>query len=469
MQRVKKQYRDGCRSSHLHLSHRWRITINIPLSQSLFSLSLSLSSPFRFFFLPLRNCRWCLSRDLKRHRSSPNADRKVITIVIRIFSPSTSHHHLSHSSTLFYLLPPSQSPQIPAQLRLPAAPPTRCAPYSPAPPSFSSNELPYSPLNMAANQPLEERVEKPEVPELSKDTVRKVNVLDRQFQKVSLQLQGRQIVALRPQIAERERLVESTELKKDFWPRVLQGSQRLEEYLTGADVDIVSYATKVDIEFIELNDNGEGEPRSFRLTIHFAPNPYFTNTQLVKEFYWRKRLVLTAKGKTRFEEGYASTPVAVDWKENRDASRGLMKAVMDLFNAERAAPGKKRTELPEYTALGERLAENAQAAELEVDEDDRQDLDALSPAGVTFFAFFAFRGLDVTAEQSAEAVKADEERYQKMANGEDVDDEDDDEDDEDPDDDLEDVEIFQDGEEVAQIFAEDIWPNALKLYSKRPE
>jgi hypothetical protein len=322
---------------------------------------------------------------------------------------------------------------------------------------------------MSANQPLEERVEKPEV-EVSKATVRKVNVLDHKFHEASLRIQARQILTLRPLTDELHALVRDSELQKDFWSRVMQTSRRLEEYVTAVDADMLSYTTNVSLDFFDVNDQGEGDPRNFKLVLDFAPNPYFSNTQVAKPFYWRKKQITTAKGKTRFVEGYASEPLDFDWKENRDPSRGLIAAANELYKAELANKDKKRTDLPQYKKLGELLASQAEAADLDIDEDEAQDLSALSPAGVSFFAFFAFRGLDVTAEQSAAAVKADEERFQKMANGEDVDDEDDDDEDDDDDevDDLDDVEVFQDGEEVAQIFAEDIWPNALKLYSKHP-
>ncbi|KAL5364244.1 nucleosome assembly protein-domain-containing protein [Aspergillus floccosus] len=319
---------------------------------------------------------------------------------------------------------------------------------------------------MSGNQPLEERVQKPEV-EVSKATVRKVNVLDHKFHEASLRIQAQQILTLRPLTAELHALIRDSELQKDFWSRVMQTSRRLEEYVTAVDADMLSYTTNVSLDFFDVNDQGEGDPRNFKLVLDFAPNPYFTNTEVAKPFYWRKKQITTAKGKTRFVEGYASEPLDFDWKENRDPSRGLIAAANELYKAEQANKDKKRTDLPQYKKLGELLASQAEAADLDIDEDEAEDLSALSPAGVSFFAFFAFRGLDVTAEQSAAAVKADEERFQKMANGEDVDDEDDDEDDDDDEvDDLDDVEVFQDGEEVAQIFAEDIWPNALKLYTQ---
>ena len=102
-------------------------------------------------------------------------------------------------------------------------------------------------------------------------------------------------------------------------------------------------------------------------------------------------------------------------------------------------------------------------AELPEDEDE-------SPAGVSFFSFFGYRGRAISAEQNKEAVKEDEERWAKISNGEEVpEDDEDDEDDEDEDfellvDDLEDAEIFTDGEDLAIALAEDLGHNALKYY-----
>ena len=76
-----------------------------------------------------------------------------------------------------------------------------------------------------------------------------------------------------------------------------------------------------------------------------------------------------------------------------------------------------------------------------------------------------------SAEQNEQAVKEDEERWAKIAKGEEVpedDDEDEDDDEEDFDlvDDLEEAEVFPGGEDLAIAIAEDLWTNALKYYGE---
>lgn len=95
-----------------------------------------------------------------------------------------------------------------------------------------------------------------------------------------------------------------------------------------------------------------------------------------------------------------------------------------------------------------------------------QKIETSADASVSFFGLFAFvSGYRwVTAEESAEAKKKDQEQLAKIAAGEKIEEEEDDEDDEDPQD-YQETEVFPGGDEVATIIAEDMWPNALRYYS----
>jgi len=219
-----------------------------------------------------------------------------------------------------------------------------------------------------------------------------------------------------------------------------------------------------------VDEQGNGEPRSLRFTFEFhtgeEENPFFTNSQLVKEFYWRKQSIKTASGKIRTWEGLVSEPVRINWKKDMDLTKGLLDAACDLAEAEKKKGGE-RSKLPEYEALIKKL-EIAEAEAMDAEEEEDEDDEGIeSPAGTSFFAFFGYRGRDVSAEQSKEASKLDDERYAKILKGEVDDDEVDEEDDEDEllDDDLEDAEIFPDGEELAIAIAEDLWTDAMKYYS----
>ena len=243
----------------------------------------------------------------------------------------------------------------------------------------------------------------------------------------------------------------------------------IDEYILPTDAAVIGSSLKnMKVERFEVDAQGNGEPRSLRFTFDFhtseEENPFFTNSQLVKEFYWRKQSIKTSSGKVRTWEGLVSEPVRINWKKDMDLTKGLLDAACDLAEAEKKKKGGDRTKLPEYKALVKKL-EIAEAEAMNDDEDDEDDEEGIeSPAGTSFFAFFGYRGRDVSAEQNKEACKLDDERYAKILKGEQVDDEDEDDEDDELIDDLEDAEIFPDGEELAIAIAEDLWTDAMKYY-----
>lgn len=248
------------------------------------------------------------------------------------------------------------------------------------------------------------------------------------------------------------------------------------------DAAVISQCLKnFTVERFDVDENGNGgDPRSVRFIFDFATgdeNPYFTNAQLVKDFYYRTKVTKTPKGKRNVWEGYVSTPVRINWKKDQDLTNGLLDAACDLYEAEQKDKSVERIKLPEYDKLEKKIDEiEAQKDRLvgdeEEDADDENLLGTDSPAGTSFFAFFGYRGNEVTAEQSAEAEKDELERWQKIEKGEKVDDdEEDDEEDDDEDEDenevtIANVDAFTNGGDIVAALAEDLWPNALKYYGK---
>lgn len=289
----------------------------------------------------------------------------------------------------------------------------------------------------------------------------------------------KQIPALRSLYAKRNELVASKELQEaDFWPRVFSNAPgEIDEYILATDAAVIGQCLKnLTVERFEVDEQGNGgDPRSVRFVFEFAAgdeNPYFTDTKIVKDFYYRKSVTRSPKGKRRVWDGYVSAPVRINWKKDQDLTKGLLDATCDLYEAEQKDSSVDRVKLPEYEKLVKKL-EQVEAEAFTGDEADEADDDngiaASSPAGVSFFAWFGYRGGEATAEQSAAADKDELERWQKIEKGEKVEEEDDededDSDDEDEDEDsLEAAEVFPDGEDVAVALAEEVWPNALKLY-----
>lgn len=285
---------------------------------------------------------------------------------------------------------------------------------------------------------------------------------------------------LRPLYARRQELVKSKLENHDFWPRVFAAAPAdIDNSILSSDAEIIGTCLKnVNVERFELNDKGEGEPRSVRITFEFNQNPeniWIEDEKVVKTFYWRKQVTRTKKGKYQFWEGLISEPVRIHWKKDHDPTKGLLDAACNLFDAEKKAvaesgkklTGEERTKLAEY----EKLVSQVEKMELEAEKADGEDADDDIPDSTSFFAFFGYRGPDVAAEESAAAAKEDDERFAKVLKGETLDDEPDDEDDEDEDDEdgLEEAEIFPDGESLATDFADDLFPNALQYYREYGE
>ncbi|PYH45760.1 histone chaperone napB [Aspergillus saccharolyticus JOP 1030-1] len=311
------------------------------------------------------------------------------------------------------------------------------------------------------NQSLLERIQQPEV---SKETQRKIALVEQEFIKAELEQLRHSTLLLRPLFTKRSEVIDSPDLREIFWTRVmLNAPAEIEEAITMTDATILaSTLTNLTVERFEVDEKGNGEPRSFRLTFQFRDeNPYFTNKTLVKDFYWRKQVITTANGHKHHWDGLVSEPVRINWKEGQDPTKGLLDAACDLAEAEKKKNADTdRKELKEFEALMRKRDEVETAEEEPQDEDEEG-----SAAGLSFFAFFGYRGSDVTEEQSKAALKEEEEKYEKLRKGEAVEEkEDEDDEDDDLEDDFEFIEIFPGGEELAIAIAEDLWPNAMKYY-----
>lgn len=288
------------------------------------------------------------------------------------------------------------------------------------------------------------------------------------------------IVNLRPIFERRAAFVSSTPaIQAEFWRRVFAAAPaQVDSYVLPSDAEILGQSLRdLRVERFELDDKGAGEPRSVRFTFEFDPeeNIWFEGNQIVKDFYWRKEVKKTKNGKRVSWDGFISMPVRIPWKEGKDPTKGLLDAACDLAAAEEKAKSgesklsvEKRKGLEAYEKLVEKVAKLQADEEGDEGEDGEDPMTIQSPAGMSFFAWFGYRGKDITVEESRVAQKSDDERFEKMTKGEDVDlSDDDDEDDEfDDDDGLEDVEIFPDGEQLAAAISEELYPDAHKYYGK---
>lgn len=215
----------------------------------------------------------------------------------------------------------------------------------------------------------------------------------------------------------------------------------LDNFIAPSDAKIFAECFEtLEVTHFEIDDP-KGSPRSVSIKFGFAENEYFEDKTLEKKFWYRK---------SRDWEGLVSEPVKINWKKGKDATGGLTDAACKLAEAKKKAGSSKgsEAELPEYKKLATMIEESAETS-------------------ISFFAWFSYVSSYrwISAEESEEASKEDADRLAKLKNGEKVEEPEDE--DEDPID-YQETEVFPQGDEIATLIAEDLWPSAIKYYSKLP-
>jgi hypothetical protein len=244
----------------------------------------------------------------------------------------------------------------------------------------------------------------------------------------------------------------------NFWALVLeQAPMDIDEYIQPSDSAILLTSLKtLSVSRFELDaDEKKGDPRNIAIRFEFAENEHFEDTVLEKKFWWRQ-------SKDGFS-GLVSEPVEIRWKKGKDLTDGLLGLVKAVYDEQRAKPkqdAKDKKDKVELTDKQKALKEK---------------IDKTGMGGVSFFAWFGYIGEYVSAEESRESIEEEKEDRRKRKAGEKVakDDEDeemedDDEDEDDEDEEDDDLDIFPMGDAVAMAIADDLWPGALKYFSKLP-
>ena len=143
-----------------------------------------------------------------------------------------------------------------------------------------------------------------------------------------------------------------------------------------------------------------------------------------------------------------SEPVTINWKKGKDLTDGLLDLV---------AAANKSTLSEVRNEEGERETNDEQKALL-------KKIENTGMGGLSFFAWFGFIGRCVSAEESEQAYVKEREYRAKRKAGENVS-----VPEELRDEDLDfgmELEIFPDGDDLAVAFTEDLWPGAIKYFSK---
>lgn len=214
-----------------------------------------------------------------------------------------------------------------------------------------------------------------------------------------------------------------------FWPTVLaNGPEELQEVFVVDDVPFLEALKSMKVERPGIKTEAEGEPRSLKFTFHFDKNDLFEDKVITKTFEFRAG-----------EDGGAlvSTPVTFKWTDQakKKGVNQLLDLAHDLWKAERAftsgaVDAKERENLWQCQKLKEAL-------EKVMDSGD----------GLGFLNWFGYRGL-----AAATAVQAEDDQEQT-----------------DMPDEVEDLEIFPDGDDIAMVLAEELWPNVMDYFVRAQE
>ncbi|KAH7396238.1 NAP family protein [Pyrenochaeta sp. MPI-SDFR-AT-0127] len=269
-----------------------------------------------------------------------------------------------------------------------------------------------------------------------------LSVLETEFEDVELEIIRKAEALQAPLYKKRADFVANI---PHFWSLVFeQAPPEIDNFIQPSDSKVFAECFDTfEVSRFELDDP-KGSPRSFSLKFGFKENEYFEDKVLEKKFWFRK---------TKDWAGLVSEPVKINWKKGKDLTAGLTDAAYQL--------GEERKKLAINTANGEARKKEAKTKAY---KELSQKIETSTDASVSFFGLFAFvSGYRwVSAEESEQVVKEDQEKLEKIKRGEKLD-EDEDEDDEDPQD-YQEIEVFPGGDEVATIIAEDLWANAIKYY-----
>lgn len=199
----------------------------------------------------------------------------------------------------------------------------------------------------------------------------------------------------------------------------------------------------ITLEHFELASGGD--PRSFSVAFEFGDNDHFEDKVLEKKFWYRH-------DKSLAWSGLVSEPVEIKWKEGKDLTEGLLGLAKKVWDEEQAG-AKAGKPVKGWT-------DTRKALQAKIEEKGL--------GGLSFFTWFGFIGPRVTAEESAAADKRERERRALRKAGKEVPELDEDEDDDEEEEIQDEVEICPFGSDLAVAISEDLYPTAIKYFSKSP-
>jgi hypothetical protein len=233
-----------------------------------------------------------------------------------------------------------------------------------------------------------------------------------------------------------------------FWPLVLeQAPPDIDEYIQPTDSNLLlNHLTSLSVSHFEVENGGNGDPRSVAIRWEFSDNEYLDDRVIEKKFWYRR------SPKDNWS-GLVSEPVEIKWKEGKDLTEGLLGLAKAVWDEEQAA-GANGAKAKAKTLTDKQKALKAK-------------IDTIGLGGLSFFTWFGYRGERISAAESRIAIQEEKDRRQRRAAGEEVasptNNDDDEEEQEEEDNSLE---IFPTGDQLALAISDDLWPGAIKYFSK---
>jgi hypothetical protein len=226
----------------------------------------------------------------------------------------------------------------------------------------------------------------------------------------------------------------------NFWPLVFEEAPlEIDRYIQPSDSQLFADClTSLEVDRFEI----DAQPRSFALRFEFSENQWFEDKVLEKRFWVRRA--------TDNWTGLVSEPVKIHWKKDMDLTHGVTDAAVTLWESSKKLSNgtigmSKARGTPEYDILVKKL----------------ESSDMSMSSFFTLFSYISAKRF-VTAEESAKANAAEIDRRKKRAAGNKV---------EEPveaEATTEDVDtmVCPYGDDLASFLAEDLFPNAIKYFSK---
>jgi len=127
---------------------------------------------------------------------------------------------------------------------------------------------------------------------------------------------------------------------KDFWVQALENLPPCAESIEEWDKPVLSYLRDITKELIEAEDNSQ-PAKGFRLKFTFVENPYFTNLELVKEYFTKEESPFNTEITVS-----SITATEIEWKAGKDVTVETVKSKPKGATAKKSKGKAKEKEEP---------------------------------------------------------------------------------------------------------------------------